>query len=289
MESIYIPVSYPDRTVLAKQERFRLLITKNKNGERNASIIHYIADNSYYDKSNHISTADFTGIILTYDFNDKFIYGLRYNNAKVIGDVTPAVNKNVIKKTSIISPLGDCTTITVVYYSQACVGSNCNDPVVVGTDTYTFCAGGGGGGGGGGGPIGGGGTGTDCGDAVICPDGTTNGLLKMDDGILIPLHINISQGGINANHIEATLKVENGQLTNVTSHMSGLTAGATYVQTDWVQNGVSNNVYTFSFAFHASFSIPILGIGDLGANDTAIAHCTYDSNLGTLTVFFEKP
>jgi hypothetical protein len=74
----------------------------------------------------------------------------------------------------------------------------------------------------------------------------------------------------------------------VTSHYAGLTGGATYVQTDWVQNSVANGTYNFSFAFHANYSIPILGIGDLASGETAIAHCSYNPTTGISTVRFSK-
>ena len=305
-ERIYAPINYANKKFLAQEERFRLLITTNKKGVKNASVIHYIADNTYFNKNKRISTADFTGIILVQDLNGNFIYGLRYKNAKIIGALSPSTYNGITvdnKKANKNQPgastsnSSDCTILTVVYYSQSCSGGNYNDPVENYTEEFTYCTSGGDGsnpGGdqgdplGGGGGNGGGGSGVGCGDAILCPDGTPNASLEMGDGFLVPLQISTSPGGISANHIEATLKLENNQITGVTSHMAGLTGGATYVQTDWVQNSEFNNVYTFSFAFHTNFAIPIFGIGNLGSDSTAIAHCTYDLVTKSLAVFFEK-
>lgn len=117
---------------------------------------------------------------------------------------------------------------------------------------------------------------------------TLPGTVTYYDGILAIVKFNTTRGGIQANFIEATLKIENGNVTNVIAHMYGLTAGADFVQEDWVQNSKSNGTYYFSFAFHAAYSIPIFGIGILGADQTAIAHCSYNPTTGVNSIYYTR-
>lgn len=308
---VYVPLKYTDRNFSSPSERFRLLITTDATGAKSASILHYIADNAYYKQHQSISTKDFTGIITEYDWNDAFMRGYKYVNARVVGDVSPISNdayRTYFNQRKGLRTTDDnCAVITVVYYSQACSGGQCSDPVEVYRETFTTCAtggsgstggtgpsgDGGGNGGGGSGPIGGGGDPSGCGDQFICDDGTqnpkTNDDIKMENGFLVPLQIAIgSNTGAVGHHIEATIKVENNNITNVTSHMSGLTGGATYTQTDFVQNSVVGDTYTFSMAFYTSFSLNFFDIGNVGANNTVIAHVSYNLTNGSMVVFFEN-
>jgi hypothetical protein len=192
---VYVPIKYTASHHEASNERRRLVIDTDAQGNKHATLLKLAAELSYLDETGgQVRTDNFTGLYLVYNWKDNsFLYGKKYDHGKVVA----SLSTTPIKKGNSVTPQQiECTTTTMIYYSYSCVGNSCTDPVEVGRESYTSCVetggggggfggggggfgGDGGGGGGGGGGIGGGGGG--CGDAVICDDGTTNPVLTNPD------------------------------------------------------------------------------------------------------------
>ena len=140
----------------------RLVILKAKGGEKRAFLMTLIGDPSYLEKHNYDVSGnlykskqkDFTGLVLFYTPEGKFINGWRYHEGKVNGAVNIQTGNT---GNSFLKSVATCSTYQVTTYWEQCTDwyggdgqflyTTCNYYTT--TTYYSVCTGDGGGGGGG--------------------------------------------------------------------------------------------------------------------------------------------
>ena len=199
---VYVPLHFEIGHRAARGERRRLMVFEDDKGKKHAQVLYLIAHQDYLSKNKgKIRTDDFTGLALVYNWQDEYLYGVKYDKGLVTGEVSKDLENDELNSENKIKnrPLSTCTSVTIVHYSQACIGQVCYDPQEIYSESYTVCTGGGGSGtgnpsnggnpGGGGispnGPLGGGGGPDDCGSAIVCEDGSTNPNIDPEPEVLI--------------------------------------------------------------------------------------------------------
>jgi hypothetical protein len=140
----------------------RLVILKAKGAEKRAFLMTLIGDPSYLEKHNYDVSGnlykskqkDFTGLVLFYTPEGKFINGWRYHEGKVNGAVSEQSGNT---SNSFLKSVAACSSYQVTTYWEECTDwyggdghflyTTCNNYTT--TSYYSVCTGDGGGGGGG--------------------------------------------------------------------------------------------------------------------------------------------
>jgi hypothetical protein len=125
----------------------KLLISKNKQGLFNLRIMKLIGEEAYLKKHNFNPSnnsfakkeSDFTGMVLYYDWNERFVNGFHYEKGKLKGEISKqTASANGGRRST-------CSTLYVNFYQQTCyqIGDegafSCSDWNYLATDTYTSC------------------------------------------------------------------------------------------------------------------------------------------------------
>lgn len=140
----------------------RLVILKAKGAEKRAFLMTLIGDPSYLEKHNYDVSGnlyksklkDFTGLVLFYTPEGKFINGWRYHEGNVNGSISEYTRNT---SNSFLKSVATCSTYQVATYWEQCTDwrdsygkflyTTCNYYTT--TSNYSVCTGDGGGGGGG--------------------------------------------------------------------------------------------------------------------------------------------
>jgi hypothetical protein len=134
---IRVPLQYEKREGLGRGGETNLLFFRDKQGALQVQIVKAISDLDYLAKhKGQISSQDFSGILLMQDWQENFLNGVKYENGKIVGEVSPAEASNGARMAGI------CQEVRIEYYVDVCVGGNCSGLRFDYADVYTVCSGG---------------------------------------------------------------------------------------------------------------------------------------------------
>ena len=134
--AIAVPVQYKEKG-LGTGGLARLLFFV-KQGQLQMRVMKMVSDSAYFYRNNQqIKLENFSGVLTMHDWEERFLYGARYEGGKVTGRLSEPKSAGRIGPT--------CELVTITHFVKVCVGSECATNIDY-VEQYMDCSGGGGGG-----------------------------------------------------------------------------------------------------------------------------------------------
>ncbi len=135
--AVAVPLQYKTKG-MGKGGLTQLLFFREQ-GQPKMQVMKIVADSLYYYRNKErVNLENLSGVLTMHDWQENFLYGVKYTNGKVAGTLSLPSSAGRIGPT--------CELVTITHFVKVCVGSECSTSVDY-VEQYIDCSGGGGGGG----------------------------------------------------------------------------------------------------------------------------------------------